>query len=115
MMLNTKPLYGAKHSLNIFNKIDGYIRTYDKARELASFQSENSDGTFHGMRCFIRWKSNISSVYSHNTKIKIDFDDDLPLAKAITMHNIVLLIKSAFNEYYNQYHYQVFLEKYSYK
>ena len=54
MMLNTKPLYGAKRSLIIFNKIDGYIRTYDKARELASFQSGNSDGTFHGMRYFIR-------------------------------------------------------------
>ena len=67
------------------------------------------------MRYFIRLKSNISSVYSHNTKTKIDLDDDLPLAKTITMHNIVLLIKSAFNEYYNQYHYQVFLEKYSYK
>ena len=114
-MLNTKPLYGAKRLRIIFNKIDGYIRTYDKARELASFQSQNSDGTFDGMRYFIRLKSNISSVYSHNTKTKIDLDDDLPLAKTITMHNIVLLIKSAFNEYYNQYHYQVFLEKYSYK
>ena len=60
-------------------------------------------------------KSNISAVFSNNTKIKIDLDDDLPLQKIITMHDVVILIKSAFNENLNRYYYHVFLEKCSYK
>ena len=41
-------------------------------------------------------KSNISVVYSHkNTDIKIN--DDLPLEKTLNMHNLVMLVKSVFN------------------
>ena len=57
-------------------------------------------------------KSNISDIYSHKyTKIKINFNDELPLEKAITIHNVMILVKSAFDKNHNHYYYKVFLEK----
>ena len=47
-------------------------------------------------------------------KIKIDSDDDLPL-KILHIHNVLMLIKSDFNETYKHYYYQVFLENISYE
>lgn len=45
----------------------------------------------------MRLKSDISYVFSHSyEKIKSDSDDDLTLEK--TLHNVVILIKSVFNE-----------------
>ena len=41
-------------------------------------------------------------------KIKINTDDDLPLEKILSMHKVVILIKSVFNKDYNHYHYQLF-------
>ena len=35
----------------------------------------------YSIEYLIRLKSNISTVYSHNTKIKINSDDDLPTEK----------------------------------
>ena len=49
------------------------------------------------------------------TKIKINSDDDLPLQKTLIINNEEMLIKSVFNKSYNQYYYQVFLKKCSYK
>ena len=40
-------------------------------------------------------------------KIKINSDDDLPLEKALNMHNVVILIKSFFKKNHNHYYYQV--------
>ena len=42
--------------------------------------------------------------------IKIDSDDDCHLEKAITMHNVFMLIKSVLNNNHNQYYYYVFRE-----
>ena len=61
-------------------------------------------------------KSNISDVFSHKyTKVKINSYDDLPLEKAIAMHNIVILLKFISNENHNNYFYDMFLEKCLYK
>ena len=39
-------------------------------------------------------------VFSYNyAKIKIDSDDDFPLEKTLTLHNITILIKSIFNKH----------------
>ena len=44
------------------------------------------------------FKSNVQTVYSQKfMKIKIRFDDDLPL----NMHNVVILTKFVFNKYHN--------------
>lgn len=54
------------------------------------------------------FKSNVQKVYSQKfMKIKIRFDDDLPL----DMHNVVLLAKFVFNKYHKHYYYKAFLEK----
>ena len=40
-------------------------------------------------------------------KIKIDSDDDLPLEKTLTLHNVILV----FNKNKNHCYYNIFLEK----
>lgn len=67
---------------------------------------------FEKIKYLISWKSNISAVYYHKyMKIKINSNDDLPLGKTLTMHNIVICIKFAFNNNYNYYYFQVVLQK----
>ena len=73
--------------------------------------SEKFNRIFDRIRCLIRLKTNISSIYSHKIRIKIDSDDDLPLEKTINMHNALIIFRSLFNENHNHYYYKVFLEK----
>ena len=62
-------------------------------------------------------KSGITYVFSHNyAKIKIDSYDSLPLEKALTLHNVIILIKSVLKKNQNHYYYYIiFLEKCSYQ
>ena len=61
-------------------------------------------------------KSGITYVISHNyPKIKVDWYDSLPLEKALTFHNVIILIKSVCNNDKNHYYYNIFLEKCSYQ
>ena len=54
----------------------------------------------------------MSYVFSLNyTKMKVDSYDSLPLEKILTLHNVIILIKSVLNKYQNQYYYNIFLEK----
>ena len=41
--------------------------------------------------------------------------DSLPLAKALTYQNVIILIKSVFNKDKNNYHFKIFSEQCSYK
>ena len=50
----------------------------------------------------------ISHIYA---KIRVDSDDSLPLEKAITFRNIIILMKSVFSKNKNIYCYNIFLEK----
>ena len=45
----------------------------------------------------------------------ITMQESLPLEKTGTFHNAIILIKSVFNEDKNNYYYNIFLEKCSYK
>ena len=59
--------------------------------------NEKYNKFFDKIRYLIMLKSNISYVVSHKyTEIKINSIDDLPLEKAITMHNVIMLIKLVF-------------------
>ena len=50
--------------------------------------------------------------FSHNyARIKTDSYDSLSLEKTLTLHNVIILIKSVFNKNQNHYHYNIFLEK----
>ena len=54
-------------------------------------------------------------MISHNyAKIKVDSYNSFPLEKAITFHNVIILIKSTVNKDENNYNYNTFLEKASY-
>ena len=49
---------------------------YDKTRYLSLLYSKKIERIFDRIR-YLRLKSNISSINSHNTKIKIESDDNL--------------------------------------
>ena len=47
-------------------------------------------------------KSGITYVISHNyARIKFDLYDSLPLGITLTLHNVIILIKSILNRYQN--------------
>ena len=61
-------------------------------------------------------ESGITYVISHNyVEIKIVSYDSLPLQKTLTLHNVIILIQSVFNKDKNNYYYNIFLDKCSYK
>ena len=95
-----------------FDKIDGFIRVYDGSRYLVLFGNEKYDSICNRVRYLISLKSGITYIICHNyVKIKVDSYDSLPLEKTMTFHNVIILIKSVFNEYKNNYYYNLFLEK----
>ena len=51
-------------------------------------------------------------VFFHNyARIKIDSYNSLPVEHILTLHNVIILIKSVLNEYQNHYYYNMLLEK----
>ena len=44
-------------------------------------------------------------------KIKADSYDSLPIEKRLTLHNVIILIKSVLNKDKNHYYYKIFLDK----
>ena len=57
-------------------------------------------------------KSGITDSVNNNfARIRIDSYDSLPTEKALTFHNVIILIQSVINEYTNHYFYNMFLEK----
>ena len=82
----------------LFDQADGYIGKYDRTKYMPLLHSnEKYNKFFDKIRYLIMLKSNISYVVSHKyTEIKINSIDDLPLEKAITMYNVIMLIKLVF-------------------
>ena len=76
------------------DRINGFIRVYD--------------GTIY----LVGLKSGITYVFSYSFgKNKIDSDDDLPLEKTLTWHNITIHMISVLNKDQNHYSFNLFLEK----
>ena len=44
--------------------------------------------------------------------IKFNSYDSLPLGKTLTLHNVIILIKSVFSKDQNRYYFNVFLERF---
>ena len=60
-------------------------------------------------------KSGITFIISHNyATIKVDSYDSLPLEETMTLRNVIILVKSVWNKYKNNYYY-IFSEKASYE
>ena len=87
-----------------FDKIDRFIRVYDGTRYLVLFGSEKYDFIYSRIRYLIGVKSGIAYVISNKySKMKVNLYNSLPLEKTMTFHNIITLIKSAFNKDKNSY------------
>ena len=99
-----------------FDEIDGFIRIYDRTRYLTLFGSEKYEAIYNRIRCLISLKSAITYIFSHYfAKIKVDSYDSLPIEKILTLHNVIIHIKSVLKKDKNHYYYKIFLEKCSYQ
>ena len=102
---------GSKPLCIWLEKINGFIKIYDGIRYLLLFGSKSYGAIYNRIRYLISKKSGITDIIYHNfARIRIDSYNSLSIEKTLTFHNVVLLIKSVVNCYYN-----VFLEKGSYE
>ena len=99
------------------DKIDGLIRIYDETRYLTLFDTKNYDAIYDRIRYLIsKPKKQYHIYFSHYfAKIKVDSYDSLPIEKTLTLHNVIMLIKSVLNKDKNHYYYKIFLEKCTYQ
>ena len=97
-----------------FDKIVGFIRIYGGTRYLTFFDTEKYDAIYGRTRYLTSLKSGITYMFSHYfPKIKADSYDSLPIEKVLTLHNVIILIKSVLNKDKNHYNCKIFLEKWS--
>ena len=90
-----KTLIDSKHLCIRFHKIDGFIRIYDGTRYLTLFGSEKYDAIYNRIKCLINLKSGITYIFSYYfAKIKVDSCDSLPTEKRLTLHTVIIHIKS---------------------
>ena len=96
------------------DKIDGFIRIYDGIRYLTLFGCEKYDAIYNK----IRYKSTkwhhiyFFSLFCKNQSWFLWF---LSYRKILTLHNVIILIKSVLNKNKSHYYYKTFLEKCSYQ
>ena len=109
--ISYKTLIGASPLHVRFDKLDGFIRIYDRTRYLTLFSSEKQDAIYNKIRYPISLKISITYVFSHYyTKIVVDSYDSLHTEKRLTLH-VIILIRSVLNKDKNHYYYDIFLEK----
>ena len=95
-----------------FDKIDEFIRIYDGTRYVILFGSENYGSIYYRIRYLISLKSSITYIFSHYfAKMKVGSCDSLPIEKRLTLHNVIIHIKSVLNKDKNHCYYKMFLEK----
>ena len=93
-----KTFIGAKPLRIVLNKVDIFIRDNGGTKYLALQCSEKYYAIFNRIRYLITLKSHISYAFTHHCgKIKINSDDDLPIEKTLTLHNVFIFIKSVFH------------------
>ena len=80
------------------------------------FGSEKYDPIYDKIRYVKSLKSGVTYIFSHYfAKIKVDSYDSLLIEKRLTLHNVVILIKTVLNKDKNHFYYKIFLEKFSYQ
>ena len=68
------------------------------------------------LNILISEKTGITDSSNNNfARIKIDLYDSLPIEKMLTFHDVIILIKLVFNKNKDEYYYNIFVEKGSYK
>ena len=114
--ISYKTSTGAKLSSFRFDKINGYIKIHDRIRYLVLFDYERFDKICDRIKYLISEKKGITDSNNQNSgRIRIELYNSLPIAKILTFHNIIIVIKSVLNKNKNEYYYIIFLEKVSYK
>ena len=94
-----------------FDQIDGLVRIYDRIIYLTLFGSEKRQAIYNRIRYLISIKSGITYIFSHYfAKMKVDSYDYLPIEKILTLHNVVIHIKSVINKDKNHFFDKKFLE-----
>ena len=99
-----KNLIGSKPLRIRFDKIDEIIRIYDRRRFLKLFSNKRYDAIYDKIRYLLSIKSGITFTISHYfAKIKVDSHDSLPKEETLTLHNVIIHIKSVLNKDKNHY------------
>ena len=100
-----------------FDNTDGFIKLRGgEFKHLVLFDYGLFNKICDKIKYLISEKSGITDIINHNFgKIRIDSYHSLPIEKILTFHNIIILIKSVVNKNKNEYYYNKFLEKDSYK
>ena len=109
-----------------FGKVNGLIKMCNEIRYLELSDSYNEgyygimsriyNKIFDRFNYHINKKGDTTDSINYNfARIRIDSYNSLPIEKALTFHNVMMLIKSVVNEHKNNYYYNIFLEKNSYK
>ena len=92
-----------------FNEIDGFVRIYDETRYLTLFGSEKYDAIYDRIRYLLSLKSGVTYIFSHYfAQIKVDSYDSLPIEKRLTLHNVIITIRTVLNKNKNHYYYKIF-------
>ena len=81
------------------DKIDVFIKVYDRTGYLVLFGSEKYDSIYDRIRYLISVKSDITSIISHNyATTNVYSYDSLRLEKTVTFLNVIILVKSVWNK-----------------
>ena len=111
-----KFLIGAKPLRIMFDKVNEFIRDYDRTKYFVLFGLKKHDAIYDKIRYLAELKIGIAYVFSYNyAKVKINSDDDLPLEETLNLHNAIILTKSVFNKDQNHYYHNTFLDKCTYE
>ena len=87
-----------------FNKIDGFVRVYDRTRCLVLFGPKKYDDIYDRIRHVVGLISGITyAFFRKDAKVKNDSYNSLPLEETLILHNVIVHIKSKFNKDQNLY------------
>ena len=110
--VSLKTFIGAKHLRIMFDKVDGIIRDYRGTKYWVLFGLEKHDAIYDRIRYHFVSKNGVTYLFSYKYgKIKFDSDEDLPLEEILTLHIVIIRIRSVFNSNQNYYYYNISLEK----
>ena len=89
-----------------YDEIDEFIKIHDKIIYLTLFDHGWFDKTCDRIKYLVNEISGITDSINYNfARIRIDSYSYLPIEKALTFHNVIILIKSVVNKNKNEYYY----------
>ena len=100
--ISYKIFMGSKPLIIGFDEINGFIRIYYGIRYLVLFCSGLYDVIYDKIKYLISKKGYVTISINHNfARIRIDSYNSLPIESTLTIHNIIILIKSVVNKNQN--------------